>query len=48
MPNFVLLVMLLINMSYYKTTNSLNMISLYENWDVFGTGVLYYHQIMLQ
>ena len=26
----------------------LNLISLYENWDVMGTGVIYYHQIMLQ
>lgn len=30
-----------------EVIEGLNMISLYENWDIKGTGVAYYHQILL-
>ena len=33
----------LINLTISQNTNALNMINLFEHWDVFGTGVLYYH-----
>ena len=48
MINIISLSVLLIGTIFNKNTNSLNMISLFENWDVLGTGVIYYHQIMLQ